>query len=167
MTNELPQLNSKQNQCLMYFLIKHCSKVEAYRSAYNCENMSDKAVYTEASRFFSNPDITLWLNQYQINTQQTIQEELNYYAKDHFDELNELKGIALNSFDRNGNPNVNAAIKTAELKGKLAGLYNQEKEEAGSNIVNVMGSITLDGKKLEFNVGEDVEDANSSASGNS
>ena len=166
MTNELPQLNSKENQCLMYFLLKHCDKVEAYRNAYNCENMSDAAIQVEASRFFSNPKIALWLDKYQQNTQQTIQEELDYDAKKHFDELNELKGIALNSFDRNGNPNINAAIKTAELKGKLVGLYNQEKEELNSGIVNVMGAITLDGKKLNFNVGEDVEDANSSASGN-
>lgn len=168
MANELPELNSKENQCLMHFLIKHCSKVEAYKSAYNCDNMSDKAVYVEASRFFSNPKIALWLEQYQINTQQTIQEELDYDAKKHFAELNELKDIALNSYDRNGNPNINAAIKTAELKGKLAGLYNnQDKEEASGNIVNVMGTITLDGKKLDFQVGEDVEDGTDSASGNS
>ena len=78
MTEELPQLNSKENQCLMYFFTKHCTKVEAYRSAYNCENMSDNTVYVEASRFFSDPKITLWLNHYQKNTQTTIQEELDY-----------------------------------------------------------------------------------------
>ena len=166
MTEELPQLNSKENQCLMYFFTKHCTKVEAYRSAYNCENMSDNTVYVEASRFFSDPKITLWLNHYQKNTQTTIQEELDYNAKKHFDELNELKGIALNCFDKNGNPNINAAIKTAELKGKLAGLYNQEKEETTSNIVNVMGTITLDGEQLKFNVGEAVDDAKSPTSEN-
>ena len=164
MTINLPELNSKENQCLLYFLTKHCTKIEAYRSAYDCENMSDNACHVEASRFFSNPKITLWLEHYQKNTQKTIQEELDYDAKKHFDELNELKGIALNSFDRNGNPNINAAIKTAELKGKLAGLYNQDKEEEANSIVNVMGTITLDGKKLEFNVGEEVDDRNKQGS---
>ena len=166
MTVELPQLNNKENQCLMYFFTRHCSKVEAYKSAYNCENMSDNAIYVEASRFFSDPKIALWVNQYQRNTQKTIQEELNYDAKKHFEELNELKGMALNCFDKQGNPNINAAIKTTELKGKLAGLYNQDKEELSNNTINVMGTITLDGEKLKFNVGEDVEDGNS-ASGNS
>lgn len=160
MTINLPELNNKENQCLMYFFTHHCSKIEAYRSAYNCENMSDNACYVEASRFFSDPKIALWLNQYQKNTQKTIQEELDYDAKKHFDELNELKSIALNCFDKNGNPNVNAAIKTTELKGKLAGLYNPEKEDEGNSIVNVMGAITLDGKKIDFKVGEEVDDKN-------
>ena len=40
-------------------------------------------------------------------------------------------------------------------------------EIAQINIVNVMGTITLDGKKLDFQVGEDVEDGADSASGNS
>lgn len=166
MTINLPELNNKENQCLLYYLTNHCTKIEAYRSAYNCENMTDNACYVEASRFFSDPKITLWLEQFQKNTQKTIQEVLDYDAKKHFDELNELKGIALKSFDKNGNPNINAAIKTTELKGKLAGLYNQDKdEEVSNNIVNVMGTITLDNKKLEFNVGEVVENENS-ASGN-
>ena len=165
--NNLAPLNSKETQCLLYYYTKKCTKVEAYKSAYNCENMTDNACYVEASRFFSDPKITLWMQQYQRNVQKTIQDELDYDAKKHFDELNELKGIALNSFDKNGNPNVNAAIKTTELKGKLVGLYNQDKnEEVSNNNFNVIGTITLDNKKLEFNVGEVVENENS-ASGNS
>ena len=69
--------------------------------------------------------------------------------------------------DKYHNPNVNAAIKAVELKGKLAGLYKNENENEGSGgVVTVMGSISVDGKKLDFNVGEAVDDAENSTSEN-
>lgn len=162
---ELPQLTDKENKCLMNYLTNGYKKGEAYRCAYNCEKMSDNAINVEASRFFNNPKITLWLNKFQVNTQQTVQEQLNYNALHHFDELNEMKKLALGCRDKYSNPNVNAAIKAVELKGKLAGLYKDEKEEA-NNIVTVMGSISVDGKELKFNVGEAVDNEQSSTSEN-
>lgn len=155
--DELPQLTGKENECLMTFLTNGLKKSEAYRSAYDCSNMSDNAVNVEACRFFKNPKITLWLDRYMKNTQQTLQEELDYNAKKHFDELEEMKVLALNCSDKYHNPNVNAAIKAVELKGKLAGLYKDEKEDAGNNVINVMGTITVDDKQLTFNVGEGVD----------
>lgn len=156
---ELPQLTGKENECLMAFLTNGYKKSEAYRSAYDCSNMSDNAINVEACRFFKNPKITLWIDKYTKNTQKTLQEELDYNAKKHFDELEEMKHLALDCRDKYHNPNVNAAIKAVELKGKLAGLYKDERENADNGVVNVMGTITVDGKQLAFNVGEGVEDA--------
>lgn len=158
MTEELPKLTDKENTCLMRYLTNGFKKGEAYRFAYSCGKMSDNAINVEASRFFNNPKITLWLNEFQKNQQKTVQEELNYKAQEHFDELNEMKEIALNCKDKYHNPNVNAAIKAVELKGKLAGLYKDNQENNENNVINVMGSISLDGKELKFNVGEDVSD---------
>lgn len=161
---ELPILTEKENKCLMRYLTNGYKKSEAYRFAYNCVNMSDNAVNVEASRFFNNPKITLWLNEFQKNTQETVQEELNYNALQHFQELNEMKDAAMDCRDKYDNPNVNAAIKAVELKGKLAGLY-KENEGNGNTVVNVMGSITLDEKKLDFNVGEAVSEAGADIGG--
>lgn len=161
---ELPNLTQKENECLMRYLTNGFKKSEAYRSAYNCSNMSDNSVNVEASRFFNNPKITLWLNEFQNNTQKTVQEELNYNALEHFQELNEMKDAAMHCRDKYDNPNVNAAIKAVELKGKLAGLY-KESEAAGNTVVNVMGSITVDEKKLDFNVGEAVSEAGADIDG--
>ena len=145
----------------MRYLTNNKNKSEAYRYAYNCKNMSDNSINVEASRFFKNPKITPWLNQFQTNQQQTIQEQLNYDALKHFEELNEMKEVAMNCTDKYHNPNVSAAIKAVELKGKLAGLYKNENEDASNNAVTIMGSISVDGKKLNFNVGEALDGENS------
>ena len=164
---ELPQLTDKENKCLMRYLTNGYKKSEAYRYAYNTSNMSDNAISVEASRFFNNPKITLWLNQFQQNQHQTVQEQLNYDALQHFNELQEMKEAAMACSDKYHNPNVNAAIKAVELKGKLAGLYKNENENGSSGgVVTVMGSISVDGKKLDFNVGEAVDDEQNSTSEN-
>lgn len=128
--------------------------------------MSDNAVNVEASRFFKNPKITLCLEKFQGNQQETVQEELNYKEKEHFEELCELKEIALSCSDKYNNPNINAAIKAVELKGKLAGLYKNDSQDDSGKTVTVMGSISLDGKKLDFKVGEAVSDGETANTGN-
>ena len=70
------------------------------------------------------------------------------------EEFEELKRIALNCFDKNGNPNISAAIKAAENKAKIAGLYSQNNLEIGT--VVKMGEITIDGQQLKLNIGEDL-----------
>lgn len=148
----------------MRYLTNDYNKSEAYRYAYNCKKMSDNSINVEASRFFKNPKITLWVNQFQTNQQQTIQEQLNYDALKHFEELNEMKDAAMNCSDKYHNPNVSAAIKAVELKGKLAGLYKDERDNGlDGRSINVMGCISVDDKKLNFNVGEAPDDT---ASGN-
>ena len=154
--SELPNLTAKENKCLMRYLTNGYKKGEAYRYAYECSKMSDNAISVEASRFFNNPKITLWLNKFQANTQATVQEQLNYDALKHFEELNEMKEEAMNCSDKYHNPNVNVALKAVELKGRLAGLYKNDSDESSSGIVTVMGSISVDDKKIEFNVGEPV-----------
>lgn len=150
MTEELPKLTDKENKCLMRYLTNGFIKSEAYRFAYNCEKMSDNATNVEASRFFNNPKIALWLNEFQKNQQKTVQEELNYSALDAMKEYNELQEKCSAS-----SKTYAVAKGCIDSKCKLAGLFDNEKENT-SNSVTVMGSISLDGKKLDFNVGEDV-----------
>ena len=155
---ELPVLTEKQNQCLIAYLTNGHKKAEAYRSAYDCDNMNDASVYVEASRFFSNPTITPWIDYYTNNVAQTLQEKLNYDAAKHFDELNEMKEKALKCKDRENNPNVSVALKAVELKGKLAGLYNSEKDELNANnSVTIMGKIIVDGEEYHTQVGEHID----------
>lgn len=155
---ELPELNDKQNKCLMRYLTNNFNKNEAYRFAYNCENMNDNSIAVEASRFFKNPKITPWLEYFRNNQQKTVQEELNYKAINHFNELNEMKDAAMSCADKYDNPNVNVALRAVELKGKLAGLYKDNSEEFNSGVVTMMGTINIDGKNLDFQVGEPCND---------
>ncbi len=77
----------------------------------------------------------------------------NYKPEDALKEFEELKNIALNCYDKNGNPNISAALRAVENKAKIAGFYSKE----GLNIATVvnMKEITLDGEQLKLNIGED------------
>jgi len=155
MTEQLPKLNAKQTKCLMTFLTSNCSQIEAYSSVFGGKS-NRNTLYKESSKFFHDPKITPWLKYYQDNTAKTIREELNYTAKEHFDELNNLKELALNCIDKYFNPDVKTMLKAEELKGKLAGLYKNDTEENVSNIT-VMNDIKLDGETIRLKVGSDVD----------
>lgn len=120
---ELPKLTSQQQKFVLRYIANGNNASEAYRYAYNCENMSEESVNVEASRQLKNPKIAPWIEFAKKNAEEVFKKELNYSVKDCFNELNDLKTTALTAFDKNGNPNVNAAIKTVELKGKLAGFF--------------------------------------------
>ena len=71
------------------------------------------------------------------------------------EDFEELKQIALNCFDKNGNPNVSAAIKALENKAKIANLYSEGNIEIGTIVK--MSEITIDGEQLKLNIGEDFK----------
>lgn len=89
----------------------------------------------------------------QQNTLKMNKPNENYSVVEAINEFEELKKIALNCFDKNGNPNISAAIKAVENKAKIAGLYTQQNVEIGT--VVKMGEITIDGQQLKLNIGEE------------
>lgn len=153
---DLPKLQEKQNVCLQRYLTNGYKKSEAYQYAYNCEKMSTAAIYVEASKFFKNPKITLWIEYYRQNTEEVVQQELNYSAIDYFNDCEELKLIALECRDRQGNPNVSAAIKADENKAKVCGLLKDQIIHSGS--VTQMPSVVVNGEELVLNIGEGIEE---------
>ena len=88
-----------------------------------------------------------------FNKKNYLQEEVVYTKQQAIREFDELKNVALNCFDKNGNPNISAALRAIENKAKIAGLYLQTKNE--SAIVLNMNDITIDGKQLKLDIGED------------
>lgn len=152
--DDLPKLSDKQHDCLKRYLANGFKKSEAYRYAHDCSHMSTAAIYVEASRFFKNPKITLWLEYYQQNTEKAVQEELNYSAIDYFNDCEELKLIALECRDKFGNPNVLAAIKADENKAKVSGLLKDQIVHSGN--VTQMPSVVVNGEELVLNIGEDA-----------
>mgnify|MGYP003297507575 CR=1 FL=1 len=77
----------------------------------------------------------------------------NYTINDAIKEFDELKNIALNCYDKNGNPNISAALRAIENKAKVAGLYKNGNIQVGS--VVKMNEILIDGEQLKLNIGED------------
>ena len=80
----------------------------------------------------------------------------NYSKEDAIKEFEDLKNIALNCFDKNGNPNISAAIRALENKAKIAGLYSINDIKI-ANVVS-MNEITLDGEQLKLDIGEEYFD---------
>jgi phage terminase small subunit len=64
---------------------------------------------------------------------ETLEEEFNYSVRDSFNNLCKAQEIALNSYDKNGNPNINAYIKAEELKGKMFGVYEKDNEQRATS----------------------------------
>ena len=91
------------------------------------------------------------INKNQLNKNTSKNE---YSIKEAIKEFDELKNIALNCYDKNGNPNILAAIRAAENKAKIAGLYSKENKAQVSTFVK-MGEITIDGEQLKLNIGEE------------
>ncbi len=74
---------------------------------------------------------------------------------DIIEELDELKNIALNCFDKNGNPNISSAIKAVEAKSKIISNLNNNK--SASTVVQ-MGEVKIDGIQLKLNIGENCKE---------
>lgn len=55
-------LTAKQ-LCFVQGIVEGKSQAEAYRSAYSCKNMSDNAIYREASLLMDNPKIAQRVNE--------------------------------------------------------------------------------------------------------
>ena len=85
-----------------------------------------------------------------------VSKNTGYTLQDAISEFEELKNIALNCVDKNGNPNISAALRAAENKAKIAGLYKNG-QIASHTVVN-MGEIKIDGEQLKLNIGEDFDE---------
>lgn len=126
---------------------KGLSYSDAYREAYNADNMKPETINRKAKELIDNGNITARLKELRGK----IEEELKYSAKESFNKLKELQDKA----EFNGN--INAAIKAEELKGKLANLY-KEKEQNVNVSVNVMPDVKIDGSEFELDIGTDGND---------
>ena len=139
--NELPKLTTKQQKFVLRYLTNENNASEAYRFAYDCSNMTNEAVHTEASKLIKNPKVALWIKRATKNVEEVIKDEIKYSALDCFNELEEMKKLALCCVDKSGNPNVNSAIKTIELKGKLAGHFIDKHQVESVGLGDVLDKL--------------------------
>lgn len=161
MKNKLPRLTYKQQKFVMRYIQNGGNASEAYRYAYDCSKMSDKAINVEASKMLKNPNITLWIEHYQKNVQDFIDEEIMYSTNDAFQELEELQQKSMSS-----SKTFNIAMKAIENKCKLKGLFTDKVEVSGGATVQ-MGSVEIDGNALTLNIGEPANEKDDTASTNS
>lgn len=135
--NELPKLTSKQQQFVLHYSINGNNASDAYRSAYDCANMSNESVNVEASKLLNHPKVSLWIKQAENNVNEVFNDEIKYSAKDCFDELSEIQARA-----KKDKGNYSQEIKAVELKGKLAGHFvDKHQVSAGGNLADVLDRL--------------------------
>lgn len=89
---------------------------DAYRQAYNAENMNLKSISVEAARLRQRPDIALAISQYQI----TIGERKIYTLEEDIAENLRIKELALSK------GNFGAAAVCQKQIGQLSGHYREQ-----------------------------------------
>ena len=150
MQKNLPKLTEKQNKFVLRYFQNGKNASEAYRFAYNAENMQAETIAVEANRLIKNPNVTLWIEAFEQDIQQTTEEEIKYTVKDAFKELEEIQAKAMDY-----STTYSVAMKAVENKCKLKGLFTDNLNVTGGIGVQ-MQTIKIDDKELQFNVGEDI-----------
>ncbi|MBQ2983387.1 MAG: hypothetical protein IJD57_01135 [Candidatus Gastranaerophilales bacterium] len=90
-----------------------------------------------------------------ISSQKQNLKQKQYTLENAIQEFEELKNIALSCLDKNGNPNISAAMRAVENKAKIAGLYQKAPPQV-ANVVQ-MGEIKVDGEQLKLKIGEEID----------
>jgi phage terminase small subunit len=106
-------------------LIQGMSQADAYRSAYSCKNMSDNAIYREASLLVENPKVA-----------QRLKELREQLAKPSIKTAQERMEWLSRIMDSNEETTADK-LKASDQLNKMEGLYVQ----------NIRGEIKM--KKLE------------------
>lgn len=106
-------------------LIQGMSQADAYRSAYSCKNMSDNAIYREASLLVENPKVA-----------QRLKELREQLAKPSIKTAQERMEWLSRVMDSNEETTADK-LKASDQLNKMEGLYVQ----------NIRGEIKM--KKLE------------------
>ena len=123
------KLTIKQERfCQKYIECGNAS--EAYRFAYDSDNMSTKTIGRKAKELLDNGKITAWLDISQSKT-----AEKHEITKDtHIKNLQELKRMAIET------GNLHVAVKAENLIGQTCGLYTQKHEHSGTIVdkINVV-----------------------------
>jgi phage terminase small subunit len=135
----LTQKQEKFVQCI----IEGKSQAEAYRSAYNCEKMSDNAIYREASLLIDTPKVSQRLKEIREQmmkpTIMSAQERLEYLTRVIKGEEPEREAHIVNG--EMVEVEVPSTIKTRltalDLMNKMQGEYVQKVEAEVNTSVNI------------------------------
>lgn len=112
-------LTIKQEKfCMVYIETSNAS--EAYRQAYNCENMKENSINVNASKLLADAKITLRLEE----LRKEHAERHNLTINDLIKELDDTKKVALSAMI----PQCSAAISATMGKAKLLGFLDKKDE---------------------------------------
>lgn len=117
-------LTAKQ-EAFVQNILQGRNQADAYRSAYNCENMSDNAIYREASLLLDNPKIA-----------QRLQELRDKLAKPSIMSAQERLEW-LTQLIKSKDESTTDKLRAADIMNKMQGEYVQKIEADVKNEVTI------------------------------
>lgn len=139
----LPELTDKEF-VFVNALLSGKNQSDAYREAYDAENMAPASVWSEASKRRNSPKVTQWLDYILENGA----EDLTVTKESHIRELESIKRQAL------AKDNYGAAVQAEQLKGKASGLYTERMEVVGDG-----SDLATIQSRLKQELGDDLAQA--------
>lgn len=109
--------------CQAYVGVAKGNKSEAYRIAYEAENMSQESVWTESGKLIANPTVALQI----VKLQQEVSVRHTVTVDSLILELEEARDIAKD------NDQASGAVAASMGKAKLCGLLIDRKEVTGKD----------------------------------
>lgn len=115
-------MNLKHKEfALAYLKLKNATK--AYAKVYECD---EKKASSPASRLLRRSDVQAFLAEQESALTKAVCQEVAYSRRESFHYLCHVQERA---FETTPKPDFTAILKAEELKGKLTGLYDKEREE--------------------------------------
>ncbi len=146
--DELPTLTPKQT-AFVNALLEGKTASDAYREAYNCENLSQGALWVEASRLRRNTKVSLWLRHFQ----RIGMDAARITIVGHLAELGRARELAF------AHGQISAGVQAEHYRGKAAGLYEDRLQlERGPSDVELI-------KAIEDTLGKELADEIATALG--
>ena len=104
------------------------TKSDAYREAYDSDDMQDNTINSRASELAKDSEITVRIDE----LRKEYSEHLKYDAEAHFKKLKMLEQLALTPSGDKGDIKISEAIKAVVEQGKLCVLYIDRSEIKGT-----------------------------------
>ena len=124
-------------------IVEGANPSDAYKGAYDCSKCSKETIRVNAQKLLDDTNIALRIQELRAE----VTKDIKFTVQDALKEFNEAQENL-----RLQNNWVGFGKITTE-KAKLLGLY-----ENGDNVnvnVSVMPAVEIDGKELEFNIGDE------------
>lgn len=140
---KLTDKQEKFAQCIA----KGYTQADAYREAYDCEEMKDEVIYVEACKLMNNHKISIRVDE----LKERALKRYDITVDDLIFELEEAREMGkLNS-------QPSAMVSASMGKAKLLGLITDKQEVKGNMKVTMMPSVKVGGKELEINIGDEAD----------
>lgn len=131
-------------------IAKGMSQADAYRDAYDTENMKEESIWSCSCRMMNDVKV---MSRVKELTAEAV-KDIKYEVEDCFRETDEILQLAKMT------DNLQIMLKAVEQKGKLKGLFKDKENNVNVN-VSVMPDVKIDGKSFDLDIGEDGNDRTS------